>query len=228
MTHYEPRDNPQFAPGSISYCIRSTNSDNPPPSHGHPFRAESTLDRICRVGHTFFMRFMKILMWIAISLLGATAVAVAGLSRGEPINSLWLVVAGVCTFAVAYRFYASWLIAKVLTVDDMRAPAAVTRSDGKDFVPTPKWVVFGHHFAAIAGPGPLVGPVLAAQFGYLPGTLWILIGAALGGGVHDAIVLFASMRRDGKSLGQMLKEEINPVVGMIAMFSLLAIIPSLE
>ena len=169
------------------------------------------------------MRFMKILMWIAISLLGATAVAVAGLSRGEPINSLWLVVAGVCTFAVAYRFYASWLIAKVLTVDDMRAPAAVTRSDGKDFVPTPKWVVFGHHFAAIAGPGPLVGPVLAAQFGYLPGTLWILIGAALGGGVHDAIVLFASMRRDGKSLGQMLKEEINPVVGMIAMFSLLAI-----
>jgi carbon starvation protein len=169
------------------------------------------------------MRFMKILMWIAISLLGATAVAVAGLSRGEPINSLWLVVAGVCTFAVAYRFYASWLIAKVLTVDDMRAPAAVTRSDGKDFVPTPKWVVFGHHFAAIAGPGPLVGPVLAAQFGYLPGTLWILIGAALGGGVHDAIVLFASMRRDGKSLGQMLKEEINPVVGLIAMFSLLAI-----
>jgi carbon starvation protein len=122
------------------------------------------------------MRFMKILMWIAISLLGATAVAVAGLSRGEPINSLWLVVAGVCTFAVAYRFYASWLIAKVLTVDDMRAPAAVTRSDGKDFVPTPKWVVFGHHFAAIAGPGPLVGPVLAAQFGYLPGTLWILSG----------------------------------------------------
>ena len=122
------------------------------------------------------MRFMKILMWIAISLLGATAVAVAGLSRGESINSLWLVVAGVCTFAVAYRFYASWLIAKVLTVDDMRAPAAVTRSDGKDFVPTPKWVVFGHHFAAIAGPGPLVRPVLAAQFGYLPGTLWILSG----------------------------------------------------
>ncbi len=149
--------------------------------------------------------------------------AVAGFSRGEPINSLWLVIAGVCTFAVSYRFYASWLVAKVLTVDDMRAPAAVTCADGKDFVPTPKWVVFGHHFAAIAGPGPLVGPVLAAQFGYLPGTLWILIGAALGGGVHDAIVLFASMRRNGKSLGQMLKDEINPVVGLIAMFSLLAI-----
>jgi len=158
-----------------------------------------------------------------ISLLGAGAVAVAGLSRGEPVNSLWLVIAGVCTFAVSYRFYASWLVAKVLTVDDMRAPAAVTCADGKDFVPTPKWVVFGHHFAAIAGPGPLVGPVLAAQFGYLPGTLWILIGAALGGGVHDAIVLFASMRRNGKSLGQMLKDEINPVVGLIAMFSLLAI-----
>lgn len=169
------------------------------------------------------MRIWKFLLWICISLLGAAAVAVAAFSRGEPINSLWLVVAGVCTFAVSYRFYASWLIAKVLTIDDNRAPAAVTRSDGKDFVPTPKWVVFGHHFAAIAGPGPLVGPVLAAQFGYLPGTLWILIGAALGGGVHDAIVLFASMRRDGKSLGQMLKEEINPVVGLIAMFSLLAI-----
>jgi len=169
------------------------------------------------------MRLWKFLLWTCISLLGAGAVAVAALSRGEPINSLWLVIAGVCTFAVSYRFYASWLIAKVLTVDDLRAPAAVTRADGKDFVPTPKWVVFGHHFAAIAGPGPLVGPVLAAQFGYLPGTIWILIGAALGGGVHDAIVLFASMRRDGKSLGQMLKEEINPVVGLIAMFSLLAI-----
>jgi carbon starvation protein len=175
------------------------------------------------VSLAFAMRLWKILMWLCISLIGAGAVGVAAFSRGEPINSLWLVIAGVCTFAVSYRFYASWLIAKVLTVDDQRAPAAVTKSDGKDFVPTPKWVVFGHHFAAIAGPGPLVGPVLAAQFGYLPGTLWILIGAALGGGVHDAIVLFASMRRDGKSLGQMLKEEINPVVGLIAMFSLLAI-----
>ena len=169
------------------------------------------------------MRLWKFLLWTCVSLLGAGAVAVAAINRGEPINSLWLVIAGVCTFAVAYRFYASWLMAKVLTVDDLRAPAAVTRSDGKDFVPTPKWVVFGHHFAAIAGPGPLVGPVLAAQFGYLPGTLWILIGAALGGGVHDAIVLFASMRRDGKSLGQMLKEEITPFVGLVAMFSLLAI-----
>lgn len=168
-------------------------------------------------------RFLKLLVWIAISLAGAGAVGVAAFQRGEPLNALWLVIAGVCTFAVSYRFYAAWLCAKVLTIDDRRAPAAVTRSDGKDFVPTPKWVVFGHHFAAIAGPGPLVGPVLAAQFGYLPGMLWILIGATLGGGVHDAVVLFASMRRDGKSLGQMLKEELNPVIGSIALLSLLAI-----
>jgi carbon starvation protein len=168
-------------------------------------------------------KLLRVLLWLAISLLGATAVGVAAIQRDEPINALWLVVAGVCTFAVAYRFYSSWLVAKVLTIDDNRAPAAVTCSDGKDFVPTPKWVVFGHHFAAIAGPGPLVGPVLAAQFGYLPGTLWILVGATLGGGVHDAVILFASMRRNGKSLGQMLKEEMNPFIGFIAMISLLAI-----
>lgn len=168
-------------------------------------------------------RPFRILLWLFISILGATAVATAAFQRNEPINALWLVIAGVCTFAVAYRFYSAWLMAKVLTIDDMRAPAAVTCSDGKDFVPTPKWVVFGHHFAAIAGPGPLVGPVLAAQFGYLPGTLWILVGATLGGGVHDAVILFASMRRNGKSLGQMLKEELNPFIGLIAMISLLAI-----
>ena len=165
----------------------------------------------------------RFLIWTAVAALGALAVAVASFQRSEPVNALWLVVAGVCTFAIGYRFYSAWLVAKVLTIDDTRAPAAVTKADGKDFVPTPKWVVFGHHFAAIAGPGPLVGPVLAAQFGYLPGTLWILIGATLGGGVHDAVVLFASMRRDGKSLGQMLKEEINPFIGFIAMISLLAI-----
>ena len=155
-------------------------------------------------------RLARILLWLIVSLLGATAVGIAAFQRNEPVNALWLVVAGVCTFAVAYRFYSAWLMATVLTIDDRRAPAAVTCSDGKDFVPTPKWVVFGHHFAAIAGPGPLVGPVLAAQFGYLPGTLWLLVGATLGGGVHDAVTLFASMRRDGKSLGQMLKEELNP------------------
>ena len=166
---------------------------------------------------------LRIIIWIAVSLLGAAAVAIAAFQRGEQVNALWLVVAGACAFAVSYRFYSAWLMAKVLVLDDRRAPPAVTKADGKDYVPTNKWVVFGHHFAAIAGPGPLVGPVLAAQFGFLPGTLWILIGATLGGGVHDAVILFSSMRREGKSLGQMLKDEINPVVGIVAMFSLLAI-----
>lgn len=168
-------------------------------------------------------RLFRILLWSAVSLLGVAAVLVMAFQRGEPVNALWLVVAGVCSFAVAYRFYSAWLTAKVLCVDPRRAPAAVTCADGKDFVPTPRWVVFGHHFAAIAGPGPLVGPVLAAQFGYLPGTLWILVGATLGGGVHDAVILFSSMRRNGKSLGQMIREEMNPVLGFIALFSLLAI-----
>ncbi len=168
-------------------------------------------------------RIVRILVWVAVSSLGVLAVLISALQRAEPVNALWLVVAGVCSFAVAYRFYSAWLMAKVLTLDDRRAPPAVTKADGRDYVPTAKWVVFGHHFAAIAGPGPLVGPVLAAQFGYLPGTLWILIGATLGGGVHDAVVLFASMRRDGKSLGRMLREEINPFIGMVAMVSLLVI-----
>ena len=168
-------------------------------------------------------KLIRIILWTAVSLLGAVAVGLMAMQRGEPINALWLVIAGGCSFAVAYRFYSAWLMAKVLTVDDRRAPAAITCDDGKDFVPTPKWVVFGHHFAAIAGPGPLVGPVLAAQFGYLPGALWILVGATLGGGVHDSVVLFASMRRHGKSLGQMIREELNPVIGIIALISLLAI-----
>lgn len=166
---------------------------------------------------------LQVLIWIAISLLGAGSVAFSALHKGETINALWLVVAGICSFAIAYRFYSKWLITKVLVLDKHRAPPSVTHKDGKDFVPTNKWVVFGHHFAAIAGPGPLVGPVLAAQFGYLPGMLWILIGATLGGGVHDAIVMFASIRRGGKSVGQMLKEEVNPVVGFVAMVSVLAI-----
>lgn len=166
---------------------------------------------------------LRILLWLAISALGAGSVAFSAFHKGETINALWLVVAGMCSFAVAYRFYSKWLMTKVLVLDNQRATPAHTKQDGKDFVPTNKWVVFGHHFAAIAGPGPLVGPVLAAQFGYLPGMLWILIGATLGGGVHDAIVMFASIRRGGKSLGQMLKEEVNPVVGLVAMISVLAI-----
>lgn len=166
---------------------------------------------------------LRILVWLAVSALGAGSVAFSAFHQGETINALWLVVAGLCSFAVAYRFYSKWLMTKVLVLDADRAPPSVTHRDGKDFVPTNRWVVFGHHFAAIAGPGPLVGPVLAAQFGYLPGMLWILIGATLGGGVHDAIVMFASIRRGGKSVGQMLKEEVNPVVGLVAMISVLTI-----
>jgi len=168
-------------------------------------------------------KVIRLLVWGAVSAAGAIAVLVSALHRGESINALWLVTAGLCTFAISYRFYSKWLTTKVLVLDDRRAPPAVTQRDGRDYVPTNKWVVYGHHFAAIAGPGPLVGPVLAAQFGYLPGMLWILVGATLGGGVHDAIILFSSMRRGGKSLGQMLKEEVNPLVGIVAMISLLAI-----
>ena len=149
--------------------------------------------------------------------------AVLALARGEPINALWIVLAGLCAAAISYRFYSKWLATKVLVLNDDRATPALVVDDGKDFVPTSRWMTFGHHFAAIAGPGPLVGPVLAAQFGYLPGALWILIGATLGGGVHDMIVLFASVRRRGKTLGQMVKEEIGSAVGGLALISVLAI-----
>src|SRR5947209_9824523 len=169
------------------------------------------------------MSTWKKLLWIAVSVLGLAALAVLALSRGEQVSALWIVTAGLCTFAVSYRFYSKWLATKVLVLNNERATPAVAREDGKDFVPTNRWMVFGHHFAAIAEPGPLVGPVLAAQFGFLPGTLWILIGATLGGGVHDMIVLFASIRRGGKTLGQMVKEEIGPGVGLLALVSVLAI-----
>ncbi len=168
-------------------------------------------------------RLLKLLLWLGIALLGAAAVAVLALARGEPVNALWIVTAGLCATAISYRFYSRWLAAKVLALDDNRATPALVVDDGKDFVATNRWMAFGHHFAAIAGPGPLVGPVLAAQFGYLPGTLWILIGATLGGGVHDMIVLFASVRRRGKTLGQMVKEEIGNAVGALAIVSVLAI-----
>jgi len=169
------------------------------------------------------MTLWKKLLWIAITALGLMAIAVLALSRGEQISALWIVTAGLCTFAVSYRFYSKWLAAKVLVLNDERATPAIVNEDGKDFVPTNRWMVFGHHFAAIAGPGPLVGPVLAAQFGFLPGTLWILIGATLGGGVHDMIVLFSSVRRRGKTLGQMVKEEIGRGVGALALISVLLI-----
>lgn len=169
------------------------------------------------------MSFWKKLIWVAITLVGLVALVILAISRGEQINALWIVTAGLCAFAVSYRFYSKWLATKVLVLNDDRATPAVVQNDGKDFVPTNRWMVFGHHFAAIAGPGPLVGPVLAAQFGFLPGTLWILIGATLGGGVHDMIVLFASVRRRGKTLGQMVKEEIGGGIGALALISVLAI-----
>src|SRR5437763_14654454 len=169
------------------------------------------------------MSLWKRLLWIAVSLLGLGSVAILAISRGEQINALWIIIAGLCAFVISYRFYSKWLATKVIVLDDERATPALVQNDGKDFVPTNRWMVFGHHFAAIAGPGPLVGPVLAAQFGFLPGTLWILIGATLGGGVHDMIVLFASVRRRGKTLGQMVKEEISAGVGALALISVLAI-----
>ncbi len=169
------------------------------------------------------MTFTKRVLWGGVTALGLLALAVLASARGENVNALWIVVAGVCAFAISYRFYSKWLATKILVLNDDRATPALTENDGKDFVPTNRWMVFGHHFAAIAGPGPLVGPVLAAQFGFLPGTLWILIGATLGGGVHDMIVLFASVRRRGKTLGQMVKEEIGGPVGALALISVLAI-----
>ncbi len=161
--------------------------------------------------------------WSLAALAGLGSVAVLATWRGEQVNALWIVVASVCVFAIAWRFHSAWLMAKVLTLNHERATPAVQHDDGKDYVPTNRWVVFGHHFAAIAGPGPLVGPVLAAQFGFLPGMLWILVGATLGGAVHDCLILFCSVRRGGKSLGRMVRDEVGPFAGFVAMVSVLAI-----
>src|SRR4030066_1370924 len=156
------------------------------------------------------------LLWLTVALAGASAVGGIALHRGESINALWFITAALCVYAIAYRFYAAWIAATVLSIDAARATPAERLSNGRDFVPTNRWIVFGHHFAAIAGPGPLIGPTLAAQFGYLPGTLWILIGAVLGGCVQDMVTLFFSMRRDGKSLGQMARDELGGVGGVAA------------
>ena len=167
---------------------------------------------------------MTKLAWLAVALVGAASLGVVALERGEPVNALWLIVATGCVYAIGYRFHSAWLMATVLTIDPSRQTPAERHADGQDFVKTNRWVVFGHHFAAIAGPGPLVGPVLAAQFGYLPGFLWILVGAVLGGAVHDSIILWLSLRRRGKSVGQMLREEVGPVAGTLAVVGLLGII----
>jgi carbon starvation protein len=166
---------------------------------------------------------LKYIGWLALALAGAVAWGVLALHRGETISAAWLVLAAVGTYLLAYRFYSRFLAERVFGLNDRRATPAERLANGRDFVPTSRWVLFGHHFAAIAGAGPLVGPVLAAQFGYLPGTLWIVFGVVLGGAVQDFVILFGSMRRDGKSLGQMAKEETGPVTGLLAMVAVLAI-----
>lgn len=170
------------------------------------------------------MKALKsIIIWGLIAAVGAVGFAVMALNRGESINAVWLVTAAVCIYAVAYRFYSRFIAAKVFQLDDSRKTPAEINNDGKDYVPTNKWVLFGHHFAAIAGAGPLVGPILAAQMGYLPGTIWIVVGVVLAGAVQDFIILFGSMRRNGKSLGEMIKDEMGKFTGIIAMIGILGI-----
>jgi carbon starvation protein len=166
---------------------------------------------------------LRKLAWSLIALGGAVAWGVLAIHRGETISAAWLVLAAVGTYLLAFRFYSRFLADRVLGLNDRRATPAERLANGRDFVPTSRWVLFGHHFAAIAGAGPLVGPVLAAQFGYLPGTIWIVFGVVLAGAVQDFVILFGSMRRDGKSLGQMAKEETGPVTGVLAMVAVLAI-----
>ena len=166
---------------------------------------------------------MNKIFGVVLAVVGGFALGGIALYRQEPINSLWIVVASVCMYLLGYRFYAAWIAAKVYLVDPTRATPAERLNNGRDFVPTQKWVAFGHHFAAIAGPGPLVGPTLAAQFGYLPGTLWIIVGAVLGGCVQDMTMLMLSMRRDGRSLGQMARDELGPFGGFAALIGTLMI-----
>ena len=168
-------------------------------------------------------RLLLRLLWIGVAVVAAFCLGAIALNRGEPVNSVWLVLAAACSYLIGFRFYASFIAARVMLLDNTRATPAERLRNGHDYEPTNKWILFGHHFAAIAGPGPLVGPTLAAQFGYLPGTLWIIVGAVLGGCVQDFVILFCSMRRDGKSLGQMAREEIGKVGGMTALLTVLLI-----
>jgi len=163
------------------------------------------------------------LVWAVIAVIGAACLGVIALQRGESINAIWLVVASLCVFSIGYRFYSKFIAEKVLRLDPTRATPAVLRNDGLDYVPTDKWIVYGHHFAAIAGAGPLVGPVLAAQMGYLPGTMWILFGVVFAGAVQDFMVLGLSLRRDGRSLGHMLRAELGNTAGVICMIGVLAL-----
>ena len=173
------------------------------------------------------MPILKKLIWVLIAVVGASALGYIAVQHGETINAGWLLTAAICMYLVAYRFYSKIIAAKIFALDPARSTPAERLSDGRDFVPTNRWIVFGHHFAAIAGPGPLIGPTLAAQFGYLPGFLWIIVGVALGGAVQDCLILCASVRRDGKSLGQMAKDEIGTVAGytaLVATFGIMIIL----
>ena len=169
---------------------------------------------------------LKKFLWLIVSLVAAVSLSVVTgiINPQEKINALWLVVAAACFYVIAYRFYGSFIAAKVLSLDESRPTPAKRLYDGIDYHPTNRFVLFGHHFAAIAGAGPLIGPMLAAQFGYLPGFLWILIGSVLGGAVHDTVILFASVRRDGKSLAQIARDEIGPIGGVAAAFAVFFII----
>src|SRR6516165_8677599 len=169
------------------------------------------------------MNALSKLLWVGIAVLGAIALAIVALSRGEMINSVWLVAAAICTYFTAYRFYGLFIGHTVMQVDANRTTPAYRHNDGLDYVPTNRYVLFGHHFAAIAGAGPLVGPVLAAQMGYLPGTLWILTGAVFAGTIQDMTVLFLSTRRDGRSLGDIVRAEMGPIAGTIAGIGILMI-----
>ncbi|MEC5397417.1 carbon starvation CstA family protein [Uliginosibacterium sp. H1] len=163
------------------------------------------------------------IVWSAVALVGAGSFAMLALSRGEHVNAVWMVLAAVACYSIAYRFYSKFIAERVFELDDTRPTPAERRNDGLDYVPTNKWVLFGHHFAAIAGAGPLVGPILAAQMGYLPGTIWILVGVVLAGAVQDFLVLFVSGRRDGRSLGEIAKQELGPAAGIIVMIGVLGV-----
>src|SRR5437867_1219862 len=170
---------------------------------------------------------VKSVIWLAIALLGAWAYLVLATRRGEPVNSAYLLIAALCSYAIGCRFYSKWIAARVLALNDRRATPCEVHDDGKDFVKTNKWIVFGHHFAAIAGPGPLIGPILAAQFGYLPGTLWILIGVVLGGAVQDFVILVSSLRRGGRSLALLARDYLGPagaVAGTVGILLIMVIL----
>lgn len=166
-------------------------------------------------------KLFKHIPWVILGIIGAFCLSVVALRRGEHVSALWIVVASVSVYLVAYRYYSLYIAQKVMKLDPTRSTPAVINNDGLNYVPTNRYVLFGHHFAAIAGAGPLVGPVLAAQMGYLPGTLWLLAGVVLAGAVQDFMVLFISSRRNGASLGEMIKQEMGPVPGSIALVRLL-------